>query len=430
MTTTILTALIVIVAVILLLVALLLFLRAKLIPQGNVTITINDDKKLTVPTGNTLISTLAEQQIYLPSACGGKGSCGQCKCRVLEGGGSILPTEVGFFTRKQIQDHWRLGCQVKVKEDLKIAVPPSILSIKEYECTVISNRNVATFMKEFKVQLPAGEHMDFEPGSYAQIKIPKFDLKYSDYDRDLIGAEYLPAWEKFKMFDLRCVNPEPTVRAYSMANYPDEGDVFMLTVRIATPPFKPDRSGFMNVNPGIASSYIYSLKPGDKVIMSGPYGDFHIKNHPADMPNKPEMIWVGGGAGMAPLRAQIMHLTRTLNTRDRNMHYFYGARALNEVFYLDDFRQLEKDFPNFHFHLALDRPDPAADAAGVPYTAGFVHNVMYETYLKDHPAPEDIEYYMCGPGPMSLAVVNMLDNLGVAPENILYDDFGGGAPKK
>ena len=430
MTTTILTALIVIVAVILLLVALLLFLRAKLIPQGNVTITINDDKKLTVPTGNTLISTLAEQQIYLPSACGGKGSCGQCKCRVLEGGGSILPTEVGFFTRKQIQDHWRLGCQVKVKEDLKIAVPPSIMSIKEYECTVISNRNVATFMKEFKVQLPAGEHMDFEPGSYAQIKIPKFDLKYSDYDRDLIGAEYLPAWEKFKMFDLRCVNPEPTVRAYSMANYPAEGDVFMLTVRIATPPFKPDRSGFMNVNPGIASSYIYSLKPGDKVIMSGPYGDFHIKNHPADMPNKPEMIWVGGGAGMAPLRAQIMHLTRTLNTRDRNMHYFYGARALNEVFYLDDFRQLEKDFPNFHFHLALDRPDPAADAAGVPYTAGFVHNVMYETYLKDHPAPEDIEYYMCGPGPMSSAVVNMLDNLGVAPENILYDDFGGGAPKK
>ena len=429
MTTTILTALIVIVAVILLLVALLLILRAKLIPQGNVTITINDDKKLTVPTGNTLISTLAEQQIYLPSACGGKGSCGQCKCRVLEGGGSILPTEVGFFTRKQIQDHWRLGCQVKVKEDLKIAVPPSILSIKEYECTVISNRNVATFMKEFKVQLPAGEHMDFEPGSYAQIKIPKFDLKYSDYDRDLIGAEYLPAWEKFRMFDLRCVNPEPTVRAYSMANYPDEGDVFMLTVRIATPPFKPDRSGFMNVNPGIASSYIYSLKPGDKVIMSGPYGDFHIKNHPADMPNKPEMIWVGGGAGMAPLRAQIMHLTRTLNTRDRNMHYFYGARALNEVFYLDDFRQLEKDFPNFHFHLALDRPDPAADAAGVPYTAGFVHNVMYETYLKDHPAPEDIEYYMCGPGPMSSAVVNMLDNLGVAPENILYDDFGG-APKK
>ncbi len=430
MTQTIITALVVFLVVILILVALLLWVRAKLMPTGNVTITINDDKKLEVPTGNSLISTLAEQKIFLPSACGGKGSCGQCKCRVLEGGGSILPTEVGFFTRKQIQDHWRLGCQVKVKEDLKIAVPPSILSIKKYECTVVSNRNVATFIKEFKVQLPAGEHMDFAPGSYAQIEIPKFDISYNDFDRSLITDEYLPAWEKFKMFDLRCVNTEPTIRAYSMANYPAEGDVFMLTVRIATPPFKPDRSGFMDVNPGIASSYIFSLKPGDKVIMSGPYGEFHIKEHPADMPNKPEMIWVGGGAGMAPLRAQIMHMAKTLHTTDRPMHYFYGARALNEVFYLDDFHAIEKEYPNFHFHLALDRPDPAADAAGVPYTAGFVHNVMYDTYLKDHPAPEDIEYYMCGPGPMSAAVVKMLDSLGVAPENILYDDFGGGAPKK
>ena len=430
MTQTIITALVVFLVVILILVALLLWVRAKLMPTGNVTITINDDKKLEVPTGNSLISTLAEQKIFLPSACGGKGSCGQCKCRVLEGGGSILPTEVGFFTRKQIQDHWRLGCQVKVKEDLKIAVPPSILSIKKYECTVVSNRNVATFIKEFKVQLPAGEHMDFAPGSYAQIEIPKFDISYNDFDRSLITDEYLPAWEKFKMFDLRCVNTEPTIRAYSMANYPAEGDVFMLTVRIATPPFKPDRSGFMDVNPGIASSYIFSLKPGDKVIMSGPYGEFHIKEHPADMPNKPEMIWVGGGAGMAPLRAQIMHMAKTLHTTDRPMHYFYGARALNEVFYLDDFHAIEKEYPNFHFHLALDRPDPAADAAGVPYTAGFVHNVMYDTYLKDHPAPEDIEYYMCGPGPMIAAVVKMLDSLGVAPENILYDDFGGGAPKK
>ena len=430
MTQTIITALVVFLVVILILVALLLLVRAKLMPTGNVTITINDDKKIEVPTGNSLISTLAEQKIVLPSACGGKGSCGQCKCRVLEGGGSILPTEVGFFTRKQIQDHWRLGCQVKVKENLKIAVPPSILSIKKYECTVVSNRNVATFIKEFKVQLPAGEHMDFAPGSYAQIEIPKFDISYNDFDRSLITDEYLPAWEKFKMFDLRCVNTEPTIRAYSMANYPAEGDVFMLTVRIATPPFKPDRSGFMDVNPGIASSYIFSLKPGDKVIMSGPYGEFHIKEHPADMPNKPEMIWVGGGAGMAPLRAQIMHMAKTLHTTDRPMHYFYGARALNEVFYLDDFHAIEKEYPNFHFHLALDRPDPAADAAGVPYTAGFVHNVMYDTYLKDHPAPEDIEYYMCGPGPMSAAVVKMLDSLGVAPENILYDDFGGGAPKK
>ena len=424
--------------IVLLLVALLLFVRNKLMPKGKVKITINDDKQLEVQPGNSLLTTLADEQVFLPSACGGKGNCGQCKCRLVEGGGTILPTEVGFFTRKQIQDHWRLGCQVKVKEDLKIVVPQSVLDVKEYECTVVSNRNVATFIKEFKVQLPENVHMDFIPGSYAQIRIPKFKINYSDFDKELIGAEYLPAWEKFKMFDLQCVNTEPTIRAYSMANYPAEGDVFMLTVRIATPPFKPDRSGFMNVNPGIASSYIFSLKPGDKVLMSGPYGEFHVKEHDTtgggpstcSGTSLPEMIWVGGGAGMAPLRAQIMHLTRTLNVRNREMHYFYGARALNEVFYLQDFLQLEKDFPNFHFHLALDRPDPAADAQGVKYTAGFVHNVMFDTYLKNHRAPEDIEYYMCGPGPMSAAVVNMLDNLGVAPENILYDDFGGGAPKK
>ena len=422
MTTTLITAIAIILVVILLLVALLLVLRAKLIPQGNVKITINDDKEMTVPTGGTLISTLSEQGVHLPSACGGKGSCGQCKCRVVKGGGSILPTETPHFSRKQIQEGWRLGCQVKVKEDMNLKLPESILSIKEYECTVVSNRNVATFIKEFKVQLPAGEHMDFLPGSYAQIKIPAFDcIDYGkDFDKSLITDEYLPAWEKFKMFDLKCKNPEPTIRAYSMANYPAEGDVFMLTVRIATPPFKPDRSGFMEVNPGIASSYIFSLKPGDKVVMSGPFGDFH-----PHFDTKKEMIWVGGGAGMAPLRAQIMHMTKTLHTTDREMHYFYGARALNEVFYLDDFHNLEKEFKNFHFHLALDRPDPAADAAGVAYTPGFVHQVMYNTYLKDHEAPEDIEYYMCGPGPMSKAVVQMLDSLGVESESIMYDNFGG-----
>ena len=439
MTQTILSALVVFLAIILLLVVLLLVLRAKLVPQGNVTITINDDKQYTVPTGGSLISTLAEQQIHLPSACGGKGSCGQCRCRVLQGGGSILPTEVGFFSRKEIQEGWRLGCQLKVKENLRIALPASILSIKEYECTVISNRNVATFIKEFKVQLPEGEKMDFVAGSYAQIKIPAFKLNYSDFDRSLIGDTYLPAWERNKMFDLKCVNPEPTVRAYSMANYPAEGNVFMLTVRIATPPIDRSENGkkrvaaggspFIDVNPGIASSYIFSLKPGDKVIMSGPYGDFRVRGTDdgtwSDHADGTEMIWVGGGAGMAPLRAQIMHLTRTLGCQQRPMHYFYGARALEEVFYLDDFMQLEKDHPNFHFHLALDRPDPAADKAGVPYTPGFVHNVMYETYLKNHPAPEEIEYYMCGPGPMSKAVIEMLDNLGVQRENIMFDDFGG-----
>lgn len=420
MTNTLISALIVFLIVILLLVALLLFLRAKLVPEGNVTININDDRELSVPTGSSLLSTLAEQQIFIPSACGGKGSCGQCRLRVVEGGGEILPTELPHFSRKEVKDHWRLACQVKVKENLKLRVSESVLGVKEYECTVISNRNVATFIKEFKVQLPEGAHMDFLPGSYAQIKIPTFNISYADYDKELIGAEYLPSWEKFGMFNLRCVNTEPTIRAYSMANYPAEGNVFMLTVRIATPPFKPDRSGFMNVNPGIASSYIFSLKPGDKVIMSGPYGDFH-----PHFDTQNEMIWVGGGAGMAPLRAQIMHMTKTLHTTNRQMHYFYGARALNEVFYLDDFLGLEKEYPNFHFHLALDRPDPVADEKGVKYTAGFVHNVMYETYLKDHPEPEEIEYYMCGPGPMSKAVTSMLDNLGVARENILFDDFGG-----
>ena len=406
---------------ILVLVIILLVAKKFLVPSGKVKLTVNGENTLEVESGSTLLNTLAVNNVFLPSACGGKGSCGQCKCQVVEGGGEILPSEVSHFSRKQQKDHWRLGCQVKVKGDMEIKVPESVMGVREYECTVISNKNVATFIKEFKVQLPKGAHMDFLPGSYAQIKIPAFSMSYDkDIDKSLIGDAYLPAWQKFGLFPLKCVNPEPTIRAYSMANYPAEGDVFMLTVRIATPPFKPDRSGFMDVNPGIASSYIFTLKPGDKVMMSGPYGDFH-----PHFDSKKEMIWVGGGAGMAPLRAQIMHMTRTLNCRDREMHYFYGARALNEVFYLQDFLQLEKDFPNFHFHLALDRPDPAADAAGVKYTAGFVHNVMYETYLKDHEAPEDIEYYMCGPGPMSKAVVGMLDSLGVEPASIMYDNFGG-----
>ena len=412
--------------IILLLVIILLVAKKYLTASGSVTITINDKDSLTVDAGGTLLSTLSENGVYLPSACGGKGSCGQCKCQVVEGGGEILPSEKGHFTRKEQKAHWRLGCQTKVKGDLKIKVPESVMGVKEYECTVISNKNVATFIKEFKVQLPEGAHMDFLPGSYSQIKIPKFQINYSDFDRELIGEEYAKSWDRYKMFELKCKNDEETIRAYSMANYPAEGNVFMLTVRIATPPFKPkdqqkpDANNFMDVNPGIASSYIFSLKPGDKVIMSGPYGDFH-----PHFDSKKEMIWVGGGAGMAPLRAQIMHMTKTLHTTDREMHYFYGARALNEVFYLEDFLGIEKEFPNFHFHLALDRPDPAADAAGVKYTPGFVHQVMYETYLKNHEAPEDIEYYMCGPGPMSKSVVAMLDGLGVEPQSIMYDNFGG-----
>ncbi len=409
-------------AVTVVLVLILLVAKRYLVHSGKVRIVINNDREVEADSGKQLLSTLADQNIFLPSACGGKGSCGQCKVQVFDGGGDILPTETVHFSRKQVQDHWRLACQVKVKEDMKIGVPASVLDIKEWECEVISNRNVATFIKEFIVALPPGQHMDFIPGSYAQIKIPPYEMSYyKDIDKSLIGPEYLPAWEKFGLFSLKCKNTETTVRAYSMANYPAEGDRIMLTVRIATPPMKPKPEvGFMDVMPGIASSYIFTLKPGDKVVMSGPYGDFH-----PIFDSKKEMMWIGGGAGMAPLRAQIMHMTKTLKTTDRIMNYFYGARALNEVFYLDYFLQLEKEFPNFRFHLALDRPDPAADEAGVKYAPGFVHQVIYNTYLKNHENPEDIEYYMCGPGPMSKAVETMLDSLGVDPESIHYDNFGG-----
>lgn len=409
--------------IVLVLVIVLLVAKRWLVNSGEVAISINEGKKMIhAEGGKSLLATLGENGVHLSSACGGKGSCGQCKLQVTSGGGDMLPTEAVHFTRREIKDNWRLGCQVKVKGDMEIKVSEAALEVKEWECEVISNKNVATFIKEFIVRLPEGEHMNFIPGSYAQIRIPKYTMDYDkDIDKKLIGEEYIPAWQQFGLFSLKAANDEETVRAYSMANYPEEGDRIMLTVRIATPPFKPrPQVGFQDVPAGIASSYIFSLKPGDKVMMSGPYGDFH-----PIVDSKAEMIWVGGGAGMAPLRAQIMWMTKTLRTTDRKMSYFYGARALNEVFYLEDFLQLEKEFPNFSFHLALDRPDPAADAAGVKYTPGFVHNVMYETYLKDHEAPEDIQYYMCGPGPMSNAVNNMLYNLGVESESIHYDNFGG-----
>ena len=408
--------------IILLLVIMLLVAKKYLSPGGKVVITVNDDKELTVEQGNNVMATLNENGIFLPSACGGKASCGQCKLQVLEGGGEILDSERSHFSRKEVKEHWRLGCQCKVKGDLKVKVPESVLGVKEWECTVISNKNVSSFIKEFIVELPPGEHMDFVPGSYAQIKIPAYEtIDYNkDFDKKDIGEEYLPVWEKFGIFDLKAHNPEETIRAYSMANYPAEGDRITLTVRIATTPFKPrPEVGFQDVPTGIASSYIFSRKPGDKVVMSGPFGDFH-----PIFDSKKEMIWVGGGAGMAPLRSQIMHMLKTLHTRDREMHYFYGARSLSEAFFLDDFHELEKEYPNFHFHLALDRPDPKADEAGVPYVAGFVHEVMYNTYLKDHEAPEDIEYYMCGPGPMSKAVQGMLYSIGVDRESIMFDDFG------
>ena len=415
---TILSSVVIFLLIILILVVVILIAKAKLMPSGNVKITINKERDLEVGMGNTLLNTLQNDNIFLSSACGGQGTCGECRCQVVSGGGSILQTEIGHFTRKEVQDNWRLSCQVKVKEDMEIRVPEEVFGVKEWECEVVSNKNVASFIKEFKVRLPDGQRLDFEPGSYAQIKVPAFgSIPFTSFD---IDEKYKPEWDKNKLWDLVVRNDEDTIRAYSMANYPAEGDdIITLNVRVATPPFDRAKGAWMNVNPGIVSSYIFNLKPGDKVMMSGPYGEFHpIYN------SKREMLWVGGGAGMAPLRAQIMHLTKTLKTTDRKLSYYYGARALQEAFYLDDFHQLEKEFPNFSFHLALDRPDPEADAAGVKYTPGFVHQVIHDTYLKDHDEPEEIEYYMCGPGPMADAVQRMLDDLGVAREMIMFDDFG------
>ena len=414
---TILTSVIVFLVIILILVVIILVAKAKLMPSGNVKVSINKEKELSVPMGGTLLNTLQANEIFLSSACGGGGTCGECRCRVTEGGGEILPTEKGHFTRKEQLNDWRLSCQVKVKDNMSIVIPESVFGIKEWECEVVSNRNVASFIKEFVVKLPEGEKLNFEPGAYCQIRVPKFNaIKFSDFD---IDEKYKPEWDKFKMWDLVCKNDEDTVRAYSMANFPAEGNIITLNVRVATPPFDKAKGTWMNVNPGIVSSYIFNLKPGDKVMMSGPFGEFH-----PILDSKREMLWIGGGAGMAPLRSQIMHLTETLKITDRKMSYFYGARALIEAFYLEDFYRLEKEFPNFSFHLALDRPDPKADEAGVKYTPGFVHQVIYDTYLKDHDAPEDIEYYMCGPGPMANAAQRMLDSLGVPPEMIMFDDFG------
>lgn len=423
MSITVITATLVILIVTLVLVIILLVVKDKITPKGTVKIDINNGtRELNVTPGSSLMSTLAGEKILLPSACGGKANCGQCKVQVLEGGGEILPTEVGFFNRKQIKDGWRLGCQVKVKDNLKIKVSESALSVKKLECEVISNKNVATFIKEFTVKLPEGEHLDFKSGEYIQIDIPAYNLSFKDIE---VEPEYRKDWEKYGFFNLQSVNTEPTIRAYSMASYPGEKGIIKLNVRIATPPFDrsvPKEQGFklLPVNPGIASSYVFTRKPGDKVMISGPYGEFLL---PENDPENIEYIFVGGGAGMAPLRSHIMQLFRTLKT-GRKVSFFYGARALVEAFYLEDYAELEKEFPNFKFYLALDRPDPAADKAGVAYTPGFVHTVMYETYLKNHETPEDVKYFMCGP-PMMVASVNkLLDSLGVPTENILYDNFG------
>jgi Na+-transporting NADH:ubiquinone oxidoreductase subunit F len=397
--------------VMILLVVVLLYARQKLTPQGDVTLKINDREMVVAP-GSSLLSTMSNNGIFLPSACGGGGTCGMCRCQITEGGGAILPTETGFFTRREQHDHWRLGCQVKVREDMTIKVPEAVLGVKKWECEVVSNRNVATFIKEFVVKLPEGEDLNFRSGEYVQIYIPKYEV---DYRKDIdIEEEYRPDWDKFDLWSLKAKNEEETFRAYSMANYPAEKNLIILNIRIATPPMDKNRK-WMNVPPGICSSYIFSRKPGDKVTISGPYGEFHIKKTDA------EMVYVGGGAGMAPLRSHIFHMLKTEKSK-RKISYWYGARSKREIFYEEEFRELEQKFPNFTFNIALSEPLPEDNWNG--YT-GFIHKVLLDNYLSKQQLPEEIEYYLCGPPVMNAAVLNMLDNLGVPQENIAFDDFGG-----
>jgi Na+-transporting NADH:ubiquinone oxidoreductase subunit F len=397
--------------VILLLVVMLLYARYKLTPQGDVQLKVND-KEFTVSPGSTVLTTLSNNGIYLPSACGGGGTCGMCKCQVIEGGGSILPTETGFFTRKEQQQQWRLGCQVKLREDMAIQIPEEVMGIKKWECEVVSNHNVATFIKEFVVRLPEGEKLNFKSGGYIQIDVPKLEV---DFSKDVdVEEEYRDEWDKFNMWDLRMKNTEETYRAYSMANHPAEGNIVMLNIRIATPPWDVSHGRFKNVNPGICSSYIFSRKPGDKVMVSGPYGEFFIKD------TKNEMVYVGGGAGMAPMRSHIFHLFHTLKTK-RKVSYWYGARSMREIFYEDHFRDIEKEFPNFTFNIALSEPTEEDKWDG---PVGFIHQVLYDNYLRYHEEPEEIEYYMCGPPQMNSAVSNLLYNMGVPDEMIDFDDFG------
>jgi Na+-transporting NADH:ubiquinone oxidoreductase subunit F len=403
---------IVFLVVILILVVVLLYARAKLVPSGPVKITINDEKEMEVNAGSTLLNTMSAQQIFIPSACGGGGTCAMCKVQVHDGGGSILPTEVGYFTRKEQQNDWRLACQVKVKQDMNISIPPEIFGIKKWECEVVSNESVATFIKEFVVRLPEGEEMDFKSGGYIQIDVPKCEV---DYKNILIGEDYKEDWDKFGMWDLKMKNPEPIYRAYSMANHPAEKGLIMLNIRIATPPWDRKKNAFMNVNPGICSSYIFDRKPGDKVTISGPYGEFFIK------PTEREMMFIGGGAGMAPMRSHIFHLFHTEKTK-RKATFWYGGRSLRELFYVDQFEAIEKEHPNFKFNIGLSEPLPEDNWKG--YT-GFIHQVIMDNYLKNHPEPEEIEYYLCGPPLMNDAVLKMLDDFGVPEEMIAFDDFGG-----
>ena len=397
-------------ALVLVLVLILNFAESQLLPQGSVTIEINNepDKSLEIRPGSTLLSALAGQSVFLPSACGGGGTCAMCECQVLEGGGEILPTETGHISRSKAKDNWRLACQVKIKEDMKIQVPDEIFSIQKWEAKVESNKNVATFIKELVLKLPDGEDLNFKAGGYIQIDIPEYhNLAYKNFD---IEKDYHPDWDKYNIWDLIANNDEPVFRAYSMANHPAEGNRVMLNVRIATPP----PALWNDVPPGLASSYIFNLKKGDKVTVSGPYGEFFIKE------TDREMIYIGGGAGMAPMRSHLFHLFHTLKT-GRKVSFWYGARSKREMFYDDQFKKIEKDFPNFTYEVALSEPMEEDNWQG---HTGFIHQVLHDEYLGNHEDPTEVEYYMCGPPPMINACDNMLDSLGVEKEMIAYDSFG------
>ena len=393
------------------LVAILLYARKKLVPEGNVTIKINQEHIIEQERGVSLLQALSNQKIFISSACGGGGTCGFCRGIVTEGGGDVLPTEQGHLSRKEQEEHYRLFCQVKVRNDMEIQIPEEVFGIQKWECTVESNDNIATYIKELVVKMPEGEKLKFKSGSYIQIDVPPTVSNYSDME---IGEEYRTEWEQNNMFALKAESSEYITRAYSMANHPAEDDRIMLNVRVATPPFDPKKKTFKAVNPGICSSYIFTLKPGDKITMSGPYGEFFIRE------TQNEMMFIGGGAGMAPMRSHIFDQFLTKRT-NRKATFWYGGRSLRELFYIDEFEAIQKEFPNFSFDVALSAPLPEDNWTG---KTGFIHQVIFDNYLKNHPNPEDIEYYICGPQVMSNAVIAMLENLGVSREMIFFDDFG------
>lgn len=422
-------------AILFALAGILLYLKSVLIPAGNVKIIVNGDTEnpIELSPGESLLTALSTKNIFLPSACGGGGTCAMCTCQVTEGGGDILPTELNHISRKDAKDNWRLSCQVKVKNDMEVHVPEEIFGIKKWECEVVSNYNVSSFIKEFVVKLPEGDSLDFEAGGYIQIDVPETVVEFKDIDiaahPDHHGDDpmkFQEEWDKFELWQFKMVNDEPIFRAYSMANHPAEGNIIMLTIRVATPPWDRKANKYMDVNPGICSSFVFGCKPGDKVTISGPYGEFFIKE------TEREMLYIGGGAGMAPMRSHLFHLFHTLKT-GRKVNYWYGGRSKRELFYIDDFRQIEKKFPNFKFHIALSEPseednwvtkEDVNDSNGDGFI-GFVHQCVIDQYLSKHEEPEEIEVYFCGPPLMNQAVIKMCDDWGIPEDQVAFDDFGG-----